>query len=76
MRYREPVAGKTNGVDLLRGEPGLLSEIARQLGISRGAVAKWQVIPAGRVVAIERATGIPRELLRPDLYRRRHGGKS
>ena len=65
-----------HGMDLLRGEPGLLADVARQLKLTRGAVAKWRVIPASRVVAIERATGIPREKLRPDLYRRRHGGAS
>ena len=70
------MAGKRNGVDLLRGEPGMLAEVARQLKITRGAVAKWREIPAGRVVEIERVTGIPRELLRPDLYRRRHGGRT
>ena len=54
----------------------MLAEVARQLKITRGAVAKWREIPAGRVVEIERVTGIPRELLRPDLYRRRHGGRT
>jgi DNA-binding transcriptional regulator YdaS (Cro superfamily) len=57
-------------------ERGLLSLVARALGVTRGAVTKWQQVPAERVLAVEKATGIPRERLRPDLYkpRRRNGG--
>lgn len=34
------------------------------------AVQKWRgLIPANRVVAVERATGVPRHKLRPDLHR-------
>ncbi len=57
--------------DLIRATIGI-SELARQIGISRQAIHLWQragQIPAEYVVAIEAATGIPREMLRPDLYR-------
>ncbi len=37
-------------------------------GITPQAIHKWQHCPPRRVVAIERATGVPRERLRPDLY--------
>ena len=40
--------------------------------VTRSAVYKWvrkNHIPAKRVTAVEKATGIKRELLRPDLYR-------
>ena len=47
---------------------GSLAQLARDLGISRAAVAQWKRVPAERVVAVERFTGIPREELRPDLY--------
>lgn len=51
---------------------GGVAALARLLGVSRGVIyKKWDRIPAGRVVAIERATGIPREALRPDLYVKR-----
>lgn len=48
--------------------------IKRQGGIpvTRSAVYKWvqkRRIPAGRVAAIESATGITRQTLRPDLYK-------
>lgn len=50
---------------------GAVSELAKQIGISHGAVVQWKGrCPAERVVDVERATGIPREALRPDLYRR------
>lgn len=44
-------------------------ELGKALKISRQAVAKWTRVPAERVVDVERATGIPREKLRPELYR-------
>jgi DNA-binding transcriptional regulator YdaS (Cro superfamily) len=49
---------------------GALSRIAREIGVQRAAVCKWQTrgIPAERVLDVERATGIPRHALRPDLY--------
>lgn len=49
---------------------GSKAELARCLGVSRAAISNWQRIPAERVVDVERITGIPREELRPDLYRR------
>ena len=38
--------------------------------MTRGAVSQWRQVAAEYVVRIEEATGIPREALRPDLYRR------
>lgn len=54
--------------DCLRAEPGLQADLARHLGITRGAVAKWKRVPAERVLAVEAYTGISRHLLRPDIY--------
>jgi DNA-binding transcriptional regulator YdaS (Cro superfamily) len=51
-------------------------EIARRLGINLSAVSRWfkrGQIPSERVVAVEGITGVPRERLRPDLYRKRNG---
>lgn len=45
------------------------SALARQLKITPQAVSQWPRVPAERVVEVERITGIPREELRPDLYR-------
>ena len=49
---------------------GSVSELARRLRISQPSVSNWSRIPADRVVAVEEATGIGRELLRPDLFQR------
>lgn len=51
---------------------GTVAELARSLGITRAAIAQWDKIPAERVVEIERVTGVPREELRPDLFRPPH----
>jgi DNA-binding transcriptional regulator YdaS (Cro superfamily) len=57
-----------DGMDLIRAQRGLLAKIAHELGVTRAAVAKWERVPAERVVHIEKITGIPREKLRPDLF--------
>ncbi len=46
------------------------SDLARSLGVTPGAVWQWAAsrVPAERAVEIERATGIPRAELRPDLF--------
>ena len=48
-----------------------MSELAAALNMSRAGVYRWkenQRIPAERVVEVSEHTGIPREVLRPDLY--------
>ena len=42
--------------------------LSKALGLSRGAVSQWQVVPLNRVKDVERITGIPREELRPDFF--------
>ena len=48
---------------------GSISEMARQLHVSRQAVVKWEVngIPAHHLAYIEKLTGISKARLRPDL---------
>jgi hypothetical protein len=46
-------------------------ELARDLGINYRAVLSWRRVPAERLVQVERITGIPRQRLRPDLFRGR-----
>lgn len=42
--------------------------LARAIGITHPAVLNWTRVPPIRVLAVEAATGIPREELRPDVY--------
>jgi TorA maturation chaperone TorD len=49
---------------------GGIGELARRLGISQPSVSNWDRIPAERVLSVEEATGVTRDLLRPDLFAR------
>lgn len=45
--------------------------LAERLGLAHPSVLRWQrsgKVPAERVAAVEAATGIPRQRLRPDLF--------
>jgi len=46
-------------------------DVARALNVDKSTVTRWEqgAIPAERVIDVERVTGIPREVLRPDLAR-------
>ena len=46
---------------------GGVNALARQLGISSAAVAVWKRVPAARVAAVARITGVPAAQIRPDL---------
>lgn len=50
-------------------EAGGPAALARKLGITSQAISQWgDRIPAGHVLKVERASGVSRHLLRPDLY--------
>lgn len=63
---------------IVREDPGLQAaklaagsakSLAQLLEISAAAVCRWKgQIPLKRVVQIEKATGVPRHVLRPDLF--------
>ena len=46
-----------------------LSWLAEQLHLTPAAVSAWNKVPPERIIEIELLTGVPRERLRPDLYR-------
>lgn len=49
---------------------GTAQKLAAALGISSAAVSKWgDEIPYDRLIQVETVTNVPRELLRPELYR-------
>lgn len=50
---------------------GGLTALGESVGVTAQAVWRWKVrgvIPVDRVIAVEMATGIPREKLRPDTF--------
>ena len=47
---------------------GTQLKLARLLGITRSAIAQWKKVPPGRVLDVERITGISRHDLRPDVF--------
>jgi TorA maturation chaperone TorD len=47
---------------------GGVAALARKLGIAQPSVSNWSRIPADRLLAVEAATGVARETLRPDLF--------
>jgi DNA-binding transcriptional regulator YdaS (Cro superfamily) len=48
---------------------GGVRALARLLNITHAAILQWGRVPTERIIEIERVTGIPRERLRPELYR-------
>jgi DNA-binding transcriptional regulator YdaS (Cro superfamily) len=42
--------------------------LARGIGADPGGVHRWKRVPAERVAEIEEVYGVPRAVLRPDLF--------
>ena len=64
MRNRNPIINKA------ASKLGGIVAMSQALGLSRGAAANWSEIPVDHVAKLEKLTGIPREVLRPDIFRR------
>lgn len=47
---------------------GSQAALARALGIAQPSIAGWRRVPATRVLAVEAASGVPRHVLRPDVF--------
>lgn len=54
-------------ISLIRSHRGMLAKIADDLGLARSTVSEWDKVPAERLPEVERITGIPRHILRPDI---------
>ena len=59
----------SHGLKLIRAHRGMTAKVAIALGLHRSRPSQWDKVPAEHLVKIEAVTGIPREQLRPDLYR-------
>lgn len=55
-------------LDEVFGALGSKSKLARELKITPQSLQNWKRVPPYRVLVVEKATGIPRHRIRPDLY--------
>jgi DNA-binding transcriptional regulator YdaS (Cro superfamily) len=60
---------KAEGLQLAIQAAGSVNALAKLLGVSQQALSEWRRVPSHRILQVEHATNIPREKLRPDLYR-------
>lgn len=56
------------GIALLKGQRGCMLWLAAQMGMQPSTLSGWTVVPARHVHRIEKLTGLPRYMLRPDLW--------
>lgn len=61
------------GLEAAIGAAGSITKLAAKIGTSHQNICTWRRVPVSRLIAVEEATGVPRETLRPDLYRRAGG---
>jgi DNA-binding transcriptional regulator YdaS (Cro superfamily) len=47
---------------------GTSNALAAAIGVTPQALSQWKRVPPLRVLDVERASGVPRHELRPDLY--------
>lgn len=56
------------GLEQVIRTAGGIRGLSRLLGISQPAVSNWKRVPADRILQVESVTGVPRAVIRPDLY--------
>lgn len=61
-------AATLTGMDAVRDRMSL-ARLAREIGVTRSAVAQWDRVPAERIGDVSRVTGISMDRLRPDLFK-------
>ena len=56
------------GLEQVIRTAGGVRGLSRLLGISQPAISNWKRVPADRILQAESVTGVPRAVIRPDLY--------
>jgi TorA maturation chaperone TorD len=56
------------GLEQVIRTAGGIRGLSRLLGISQPAISNWKRVPADRILQVESVTGVPRAVIRPDLY--------
>jgi len=56
------------GLRLAIEAKGSVRALAAALGMSASSLLEWRRVPSHRILQVEAVTGVPRELLRPELY--------
>lgn len=59
---------KRTALDRAKQAAGGAVKLAEALGVTVQAISQWDEVPPLRVLAVERASGVSRSELRPDLY--------
>lgn len=62
------IGGMEKLLEYLSEKRGRRLKLAAALDINPSAISQWAEVPLGRVIAVEAATGISREDLRPDVF--------
>ena len=57
-----------NGLKTAIESVGGVQALASLLGLNRQSIYEWRRVPGKRIIQIEKVTGVPRDVLRPDLY--------
>lgn len=47
---------------------GKSNDLAAKLRVTPQALSQWKRVPLGRILDVERVSGVPRAELRPDMY--------
>lgn len=55
------------GMDAVK-EVTTLADLARKIGVTRGAVSQWDRVPAERIAEVASITSLPMSVIRPDLF--------
>jgi len=61
-------AEQKTGIEAVKESVKSMAALARAIGVTRGAVAQWDRVPAERLGDVARATGLSPSVIRPDLF--------